>query len=125
MTLKQTLKEKWEANSIIFVVSLMGAAFVTGFGVRPYLSDPTCLTSCPRVLTCRYEGLEFLEKLHIERLEPLLQQLRELEKEASHWGNPDSFQAKYAASADRIRGDIKTENANHQAAIQTLNRDCN
>ena len=33
MTLKQTLKEKWEANSIIFVVSLMGAAFVTGFGV--------------------------------------------------------------------------------------------
>lgn len=124
MTLKQTLKEKWESNSVIFVAGLMGAAFAAGFGVRIFVPDFAVPRASSGVLTCKYEGLDAVEQAHTARIEPLFSKLREFEKEANYGGHLEYVQDRYMASANRIRGDIDAENANYQSALKTLSRDC-
>lgn len=125
-----SLKEKFENHPAIFGLTLLAVGFASGITVFDFIrptsepSKPTKEIIFTKPVNCVIEGVERVESSHGSRVKALLTKLTDFEAKASDQWIIDSYQEKYLQSANRIREDIKSENAAFKDAISILNSKC-
>tara|TARA_R110002110_G_scaffold387396_1_gene599249 strand:- start:8108 stop:8503 length:396 start_codon:yes stop_codon:yes gene_type:complete len=122
---KKSFKEQCEEHPVIYLATVALIAFGSGFGIsQKYFQAPSKERVITRTASCKVEGLDVLEAGHRARVEMLQKQLVKAEAQAVNYSLISSYQEIGEKSAERIRGDIREENSNYQAAVEKLNKAC-